>query len=165
MATNGVAETSTDLLKEILGELKSLKQENANLASSVDEINGRVNILAGVKQVRAQGGISSPSLKPMPQSQSQAQPDMLPKAAESVKEVSEQYQTIPSSPEPAPRRASLTSKIILTSYPNQAGVDPCPMNWGDKDPAKRGPVVVSRHPSTIRRRNGTWISNDMRRES
>jgi GTP cyclohydrolase II len=27
------------------------------------------------------------------------------------------------------------------------------MNWGEEDPAKRGPVVVSRQPSTIRRRN------------
>lgn len=152
MASNGVnGDASADLLKEILGELKSLKQENVKLASSVDEINGRVNILAGVKQVKAQGGISSPSLKPMPKAASET-PSL---SVDGVKEVSEQYQAVPSSPEPAaPRRASLTSKIILTSYPNQAGVDPCPMNWGDKDPAKRGPVVVSRHPSTIRRRNG-----------
>lgn len=27
------------------------------------------------------------------------------------------------------------------------------MNWGDSDPSKRGPVVVSRHKNTIGRRN------------
>jgi hypothetical protein len=28
------------------------------------------------------------------------------------------------------------------------------MDWGNKDPQQRGPVVVSRTQSTIRRRNG-----------
>ncbi|GAM85379.1 hypothetical protein ANO11243_033860 [Dothideomycetidae sp. 11243] len=59
-----------------------------------------------------------------------------------------------SPPPEAARRSSLTtSKIILTSYPGQAGVDPLPMSWGAGDAATRGPVVVSRHPSTIRKRN------------
>lgn len=156
MAAKGVdGESTTTILTEILSELRALKQENVHLASSIDEINGRVNILAGVKQVKAAGGISSPTLKPAPHSRSDAPATTLPKPAESVKEVVEEYQPVSGSPEPAaPRRPSTTHKIILTSYPNQAGVDPCPMNWGHKDPAKRGPVVVSRHPSTIRKRNG-----------
>lgn len=161
MAANGVDAAGTaGLLQEILHELKSLKQENALLSSSVEEINGRVNILAGIKQVKAVGGVVSPTLKPTPAAKTE---DVLKPATptESVKEVSEQYQSIPGSPEPgalnaAPRRASTTSKIILTSYPNQAGVDPCPMEWGSKDPAARGPVVVSRHPGTFRRRNGVY---------
>lgn len=156
MAVDG--ETVAGLLTEVLTELKALKQENAHLTSSIDEINGRVNILAGIKQVRAAGGVTSPTLKPAPQTHSQT-PLELPKAAENVKEVSEQYQPAPTSvptPEPAAeKKQSMTSKITLTSYPGQAGVDPCPMEWGHKDPAQRGPVVVSRHPSTIRRRNGT----------
>jgi hypothetical protein len=48
---------------------------------------------------------------------------------------------------------SFSSKIILTSYPGQAGVDPITMQWGASDPQARGPVVVSRHKSTIGRRN------------
>jgi hypothetical protein len=32
-------------------------------------------------------------------------------------------------------------------------VDPIPLNWGAADPQTRGPVVVSRHKSTIGRRN------------
>jgi hypothetical protein len=33
-----------------------------------------------------------------------------------------------------------------------------PMDWGNKDPLKRGPVVVSRASSTVRRRNGESIA-------
>ncbi|KAI1663196.1 gtp cyclohydrolase ii protein [Pyrenophora tritici-repentis] len=71
------------------------------------------------------------------------------------------YEQPPESADAPPRRTSVSkfSKIILTSYPGQAGVDPLPMEWGAKDPAVRGPVVVSRHPNTIRRRNGIyWCS-------
>jgi hypothetical protein len=46
------------------------------------------------------------------------------------------------------------SRIILTTYPGQSGIHPVPMNWGHVEPSQRGPVVVSRNPSTIRRRNG-----------
>lgn len=41
-----------------------------------------------------------------------------------------------------------------STYPKQIGIDPIQLNWGNSDPALRGPVVVSRAPSTIRRRNG-----------
>lgn len=59
----------------------------------------------------------------------------------------------PAKAPPTERRPSITSRIILTTYPGQSGIDPVPMNWGDGDPLKRGPVVVSRHTKTIRRRN------------
>ncbi|KAM7221757.1 GTP cyclohydrolase [Rhypophila decipiens] len=45
------------------------------------------------------------------------------------------------------------SRVILTTYPKQIGINPFPMEWGHADPVKRGPVVVSRNTSTIRRRN------------
>lgn len=75
----------------------------------------------------------------------------------SVKAVREQYDSPPSGVEASPRRQSsaFSSKIVLTSHPGQSGVDPLPMDWGNSDPDKRGPVVVSRHRNTIRRRNGT----------
>ncbi|PTB63584.1 hypothetical protein BBK36DRAFT_1144054 [Trichoderma citrinoviride] len=50
-------------------------------------------------------------------------------------------------------RTGFTSRIVLTTYPKQIGIDPLPMDWGNPDPLKRGPVVVSRAASTIRRRN------------
>jgi len=51
------------------------------------------------------------------------------------------------------------SKIVLVTYPKQVGVSPAPMDWGNKDPLKRGPVIVSRHKSTVGRRNGNkWLA-------
>ena len=47
------------------------------------------------------------------------------------------------------------SRIILTTYPAQSGIHPVEMNWGHADPIQRGPVIVFRNQSTIRRRNGT----------
>ncbi|KPM34387.1 Uracil-regulated protein 1 [Neonectria ditissima] len=58
-----------------------------------------------------------------------------------------------SSPTVSGQRPAFTSRIILTTYPKQIGIDPLPMDWGNADPLKRGPIVVSRAPSTIRRRN------------
>lgn len=46
------------------------------------------------------------------------------------------------------------TKIVLHTYPNQTGVHPAPMDWGNEDAQLRGPVVVSRHKQTVRRRNG-----------
>ncbi len=39
------------------------------------------------------------------------------------------------------------------TYPKQIGINPLPMHWAAADPRERGPIVVSRSPSTIRRRN------------
>ena len=144
--------TSDAVLREILEGLRALRTENSVLAASVDKINGRVNILAGIKQLKdeaaseaANGTLSGEKAKEV-------------QSEKTVEAVSQQYEQPPSSADAAPRRASVskTSKIILTSYPGQAGVDPLPMEWGAKDPAVRGPVVVSRHPNTIRRRNGMF---------
>jgi hypothetical protein len=44
--------------------------------------------------------------------------------------------------------------IVRRTYPGQSGINPLPMDWGNKDPQERGPVVVSRGATTIRRRNG-----------
>ncbi|KAK0759314.1 hypothetical protein N5P37_008200 [Trichoderma harzianum] len=53
-------------------------------------------------------------------------------------------------------RTGFTSRIVLTTYPKQIGIDPLQMDWGNPDPLQRGPVVVSRAASTIRRRNGSF---------
>jgi hypothetical protein len=151
------AESSSDaLLKEILQGLHSLRKENSQLASAVDAINGRVNMLSEIKQIKDEA-------------KGQPQPSFLEKAKEAVVSLSEkaaeavstQYEEPPSVADVPPRRASVskTSKIILTSYPGQSGVDPLPMEWGHKDPAVRGAVVVSRHANTIRRRNGMFVSS------
>lgn len=141
--TNGTSGDAA-VLQEILASLKTIQQENTHLAAAVDAINGRVNILAGVKQVK---DLTVDPVAVERNKQNQAAP-IVPTLTENTP-LSPDLSTVPESG----RRSSMTSKIILTSYPGQAGVDPLPMDWGNKDPSLRGPVVVSRNPSSIRRRN------------
>jgi len=148
---SGSADDSNALLQEILGTLKSLKQDHSQLASAVDAINGRVNVLAGVKQ--SHDGISHDASYPSPKVGASS-PRVPPRSRDSVSSFDGKDPNGHAHTASSPARSSaLTSKIILTSYPGQAGVDPLPMEWGAKDPEKRGPVVVSRAPSTIKRRN------------
>jgi hypothetical protein len=52
---------------------------------------------------------------------------------------------------------NLGQKLTMDStYPGQSGINPFPMDWGNKDPQLRGPVVESRGAETVRRRNGTF---------
>ncbi|PVV04734.1 hypothetical protein BB560_000757 [Smittium megazygosporum] len=45
------------------------------------------------------------------------------------------------------------SRVVLTTYPHQLGVDPIPLKWGAKTATERGPVVVSRINGTLKHRN------------
>jgi hypothetical protein len=49
----------TKIMKEVLEALKALQINQVQLASNVDAINGRVNVLAGLKEVRDVGGSDS----------------------------------------------------------------------------------------------------------
>lgn len=150
------APSESKVLQEILTSLKSIQQENTQLAAAVDAINGRVNILAGVKQMQDGTVVDAAAAKHI-----EPREPSLSNGSSSVPAVSSTTSTgSPASPSvDSGRRPSVTttSKIILTSYPGQAGVDPLPVSWGHKDPAIRGPIVVSRNPGTIRRRNGKYL--------
>lgn len=145
----------TALMKEVLEALKTLQMNQVQLASNVDAISGRVNVLAGMKEVRDAAESDS---------------NKVPKKIETIPSVDESQHhdetRIPESPSlPATqlqgegalshaRKPSVsTSRIILTTYPGQSGINPLPMDWGNKDPQERGPVVVSRSATTVRRRN------------
>lgn len=158
-----------ETLKQILESLKSLKTDHSQLASQVDAISGRLNVLSEVQLTKAvvapsnitssnsalsapsvsrngngsthENGKAASSTSPIPSPSPLSSPSIPPLGA-----------TV--SPQIVPRRSSVgSSKIILTSYPGQSGVDPVPLHWGNPDPMIRGPVVVSRNPGTIRKRN------------
>ena len=57
---------------------------------------------------------------------------------------------------------SVPAAYLCRTYPKQIGIEPLTMDWGNPDPLKRGPVVVSRSPSTIGRRNGLSKINPAR---
>ncbi|KAK4104995.1 hypothetical protein N658DRAFT_483797 [Parathielavia hyrcaniae] len=50
-------------------------------------------------------------------------------------------------------KSTFSSRVVLTTYPKQLGIRPLSLDWGAADPLQRGPVTVSRAPSTIGRRN------------
>lgn len=123
MATNGTTPPDTmAMLQEILSSVRSLKQEHSELSASVDAINGRVNTLAGIKQI--QDGVAHDATLPNPKTLGT---DSVAPSKDADKDVSAEAPSPP--PERRPSTTS-TSKIILTSYPGQAGVDPIPLKWG-----------------------------------
>lgn len=161
--TPASALSQLELLNKICNTLQSMQIDYQNLSAAVEIIEGRVNILAGVKQLHdaaesesrsinrasrslsREGQLSSNTAAPLVSS-----PRLL--ASENT------HESVPSEKHQLPARSSgpsTATRIILTTYPGQSGIDPLPMNWGHKDPMQRGPVVVSRSQSTIRRRNGT----------
>ncbi|KAE8556983.1 hypothetical protein EYB25_001689 [Talaromyces marneffei] len=54
---------------------------------------------------------------------------------------------------PKSPKSQFSKHILLTTYPGQNGVDPVPLQWGAPDAKSRGPIVASRHPSQLKRRN------------
>ncbi|EEP79205.1 hypothetical protein UREG_04051 [Uncinocarpus reesii 1704] len=129
-------------LNEILATLKSIQHDHSKLSLAVDTISARVDKLAVAdpktivthsKDATSNQPTSIPSTPTQPSKPSISSEDV---SAKDTK-----------------RSQSTTSRIILTTYPGQSGIDPIPMDWGNKEPIRRGPVVVSRHQNTVRRRN------------
>ncbi|WDK11828.1 GTP cyclohydrolase II [Colletotrichum graminicola] len=147
-------QTSNDgSLAEVLSSLKSIQQTQSDLVAAVDSLNQRYQQLTGDADVAALG--PSPSLGEAPERphtpgrpETGAVGDL---AQSSSSDLKLQAPAVPSSPS---QRSGLTSRIILTTYPKQIGINPLPMNWGKADPHARGPVVVSRSSATIGKRNG-----------
>lgn len=140
-------------LSDIKGVLKHIAESQSQLVSAFDALTHRVDEIAQSKpttrpQVKSEDSTSSVNnhvVAPIPLTGFSAQsPTLMPADAGSA------------SPGPLASpgvKSGFTSRIILTTYPKQIGINPLPMDWGNPDPALRGPVAVSRAPSTIRRRN------------
>ena len=152
------------ILNQIQNTLRSLQQDYRSLHATVEAIEGRINLNATIQKANeaADRDETTDSPRPIPINR-------LPQ------ELSQSSTPIPSSPSisavdghqntASGRKLSLiarnsnpSSRIILTTYPGQSGIDPVIMNWGHSEPKERGPVVVSRSPSTVRRRNGMSLS-------
>lgn len=156
--------TNHELLNQILSTLQAVRSDYQQLSTAVETIEGHVKVLAGVKQLyddvedeqesapremtpgsSARKDDGGSPFNPHPPSR------LLAEGANGSAQFGMPVSTGSSS---AP---ATTSRIILTTYPGQSGIDPLVMNWGHRDPIQRGPVVVSRSQSTIRRRNGTRL--------
>lgn len=144
--------TNHVLLTEILSTLQSIQSDYRQLSTAVDTIEGRVNILAEIKQIHDAANNGQHSVNETITSKNS-------------EDDSGSGQTSPktdsSAKPPFTGRHSgsaNSSRIILTTYPGQSGIDPLGMNWGNLDPVQRGPVVVSRSQSTLGRRNGMRLT-------
>lgn len=128
MASNGTATPDTAaILQEILSSVKSLRQEHVQLASSVDAINGRVNTLAGIKQIN--DGVAHDANLPSPKITASPKDNV--SSLEGLSKDAKTEESQATSPPPGRRGSTTgTSKIILTTHPGQAGVDPIPLKWG-----------------------------------
>ena len=144
------------VLRQVQATLQTMQQDYKALSAVVETINGRVNILSGIKEIQA--------VAVQKRDHSQLLETALPSVQASSEEIGTTLETTSlantlGSPKEvsitnAISRPNPTSRIILTTYPGQSGIDPLKMHWGHADPMQRGPVVVSRNHSTIRRRNG-----------
>ncbi|OTA61157.1 GTP cyclohydrolase [Hypoxylon sp. EC38] len=134
-------------MADVLEALKSIQESQSRLASEVESVSYRLDSLA--PSLRA----PSPDISrasPTPFAGVPTSPVQTTLAASE----SEADKTPPATKEAVQaQKAGFTSRIILTTYPKQIGINPLPLQWGAPDAATRGPVVVSRSSSTIRRRN------------
>ena len=152
------------VLGQIQDTLRSLQQDYRSLHAAIEAIEDKINLNATVQKVNeaADRDKTTDSPRPIPINK-------LPQ------ELSQSSTPIPSSPSISAvdghpdtasgrklsliaRNSNSSSRIILTTYPGQSGIDPVIMNWGHPIPKERGPVVVSRSSSTVRRRNGMSLS-------
>lgn len=143
-----------ELLSRILSTVNSIQTSCSHLPAAVDAIQGQVNILAGIKQVRdaaekqnvqIESKSSGPATTTVKHDEGQSSPTAIYDSSAT---------RTPDSETGKKPGISATSRIILTTYPGQSGIDPFIMNWGHSDPLRRGPVIVSRNQTTMRRRNG-----------
>ncbi|KAL8745679.1 MAG: hypothetical protein Q9190_002219 [Brigantiaea leucoxantha] len=155
-----------DILNKIHTTLLSIQEDYKHLSATVGSIEGRLKLLDG-KQVAHQTAENSirSNLEPLVSNQAVSGKEQSSPAVNGTESsVSTSASPIPkSSDEPSTLEVSrpssrisapaTSSRIILTTYPGQSGIDPLPIYWGHSDPIKRGPVVVSRGQSTFRRRN------------
>merc|ERR1712000_720673 len=137
---------------EVMETLRELHQTQSQLSEAMETLSARV----GVALPGSTPASSGVALSTQEASEKKQQPASAPTTTSDavIRSNLSGGETL-QAPAPASpsQRPGLTSRIVLTTYPKQIGINPMPMEWGNFDPLKRGPVVVSRLPNTIRRRN------------
>lgn len=111
----------TEILKEILESVKSLHVDQSQLRSDIDAIVGRVNILAGIKEVNdvasrqeTTNGKSKPVLQsPAKREQAEDSPDMVPESP-SLPTTNSGHVEASIAALKLSKKGSVTSRIILT---------------------------------------------------
>ncbi|KAI1339021.1 putative GTP cyclohydrolase II [Xylariaceae sp. FL0016] len=138
MASSGSGAGDGVGMADILEALKVIQDNQTRLAHEVVSVSQRLDDLAPPVPT---GKTSPPPIAAMPTT---------PTKASSIVETGSPGAATTAAAEA--QKSGFTSRIILTTYPKQIGINPIPLDWGAPAP-ERGPVVVSRSSSTIRKRN------------
>lgn len=102
------------LLKEVLEAVKALQLNQVQLASNVDAISGRVNVLAGMKEVRDVAA-ETPVKKVEPRSSAEEHDDVVPESPSLLAtQIEGDGRSTPSLISHAKKPSTGTSRIILT---------------------------------------------------
>ncbi|KAI1776131.1 GTP cyclohydrolase N terminal-domain-containing protein [Hypoxylon cercidicola] len=146
MAGSGSGADGGVSMAEVLQALKAIQESQSRLATEVQTVSNRLDTLAPSSQSpspdlskRSPSLVAGTPTSPVPTTLATSEP-----GADNTTATKEATQA---------QKSGFTSRIILTTYPKQIGIEPVPLHWGAPDPSDRGPVVVSRSSSTIRRRN------------
>ncbi|KAL2260173.1 hypothetical protein VTK26DRAFT_5919 [Humicola hyalothermophila] len=138
-------------LEDVKEALKAITLGQAKLLSAVEAVSQRVAELEKNQDQSRRPSIDSGpdglgrTLTPLSAGLTPSPSTVMPAEAGT--------QSPPPSSAPSEVKSSFSSRVVLTTYPKQIGIKPLPLEWGAADPLQRGPVTVSRSPSTIGRRN------------
>ena len=158
----------SELLRQILASVQSLQHNYIQLSAVLESVQGQINALTGPRRfqdrvenqaaiLRENDSLPTPEVANDPRANASITAQKgpaLPRTHQLDALQEDERDETSDSLLSKKSSAALTSRIILTTYPNQSGIDPLILKWGCQDPLERGPVVVSRNQNTIRRRNG-----------
>ncbi|KAI1075251.1 putative GTP cyclohydrolase II [Whalleya microplaca] len=136
-------------MAEVLQALKAIQESQSRLATEVESVSQRLDALAPSAQEPSSGQDG----RLLSQSTGDSTPTTVTAQTPVTTSESGADNAASSTSVGAQQKSGFTSRIILTTYPNQIGIRPIPLSWGAPEASERGPVVVSRSSSTIRRRN------------
>ncbi|KZS96075.1 hypothetical protein SISNIDRAFT_451756 [Sistotremastrum niveocremeum HHB9708] len=145
------------ILTQILSQLETLTVQQQTLQAKVDALAGGSNASSpNLGPVNSTRGIAIPGSR----GESPSVPSALslsPEVATSPPLDRFTHKVQPGSPTSASEKSRekilYPSRVILTTYPDQTGIKPYPLQWGTDDAQTRGPIICSRLPSSIKLRN------------
>ncbi|KAG8803846.1 hypothetical protein FRC16_002703 [Serendipita sp. 398] len=150
-STSSGTVVSEAVLTQILAQLESLTISQQVLQAKLDNLTN-----PGARPTTAQITTPGTSASPVTTANgsfSSSYPGS-PPAATTNFGLSQPASLLQRVPVPQDREKVLyPQRVILTTYPDQTGIRPVPLQWGAQDPKVRGPVVPSRLPASIKLRN------------
>ncbi|CAG8488949.1 16294_t:CDS:2 [Funneliformis caledonium] len=136
MATHDSPNINETLLQKILESVDGLKKDQELLASKFDLYQAQNNEELKKLQEKLDPATHTSKTTIITSKENEIQPKAGP------------VPSISSTGEPI-----YSDRVILTTYPDQFGIKPISLKWGELEPITRGPIVASRHPKSIKIRN------------